>query len=251
MLEIKDLSLTFGGVQALMELNLKVEKKEILAVIGPNGAGKSCVLNCMNGFYHPQKGNIHFWGKEITGMASHKIAELGLGRTFQNIQLYTGLSTLDNLMAARHFHIKSCLIRGALYFGPALREEIDSRIAVERVMDFMEIEHLRRKTVDTLPYGIRKRIELARALVQEPKMLLLDEPMAGMNFEEKEDMARFIIDIFEERNIPIILVEHDMGVVMDLADRIIALDFGRKIAEGPPDEIRNNEKVIAAYLGED
>ncbi|MFH0844027.1 MAG: ABC transporter ATP-binding protein [Pseudomonadota bacterium] len=250
MLKIADLYLAFGGVQALSGVDFQVRPNEILAIIGPNGAGKSCILNCINGFYRPQSGDIYFEGQSITKMPSHKIAELGIARTFQNIQLYEGLSTLDNLMAARHFHIKSGMVRGALFFGPALREEIENRAAVEKVMDFLEMEQHRKKIINTLPYGIRKRIELARALVQEPKILLLDEPMAGMNYEEKEDMARFIIDIFEERDIPIVLIEHDMGVVMDLADRIIVLDFGKKIAEGTPAEIKVDKSVIAAYLGE-
>ena len=251
MLAIENMSLSFGGVQALFEVSLEIMENEIYAIIGPNGAGKTCILNCISGFYHPGKGEIFFDNHNITKLPAYKIAELGLARTFQNIQLYTGLNTLDNLMAGRHFHFKTGFMLGAFYFGPALNEEVKNRKIVEEVMDFMEIGHLRKQIVNTLPYGIRKRIELARALVQEPKILLLDEPMAGMNFEEKEDMARFIVDIYEERNIPIVLIEHDMGVVMDLADRIAVLEFGTKITEGSPDEIKSNKRVIQAYLGED
>ena len=248
-LKVEGISLKFGGVEALTDIDVEVKGPEILAIIGPNGAGKTCLINCVTGFYRPQKGIIYFEGQDITQLPSHKIAELGISRTFQNIQLYTGMSTLDNLMAARHILFKQNPFWGAIYFGKALREEIKHRRAVEEIVDFLEMQAIRKKIVGTLPYGQRKRVDLGRALAQEPKILLLDEPMAGMNVEEKEDMARFIIDIYEQRRIPIVLVEHDMGVVMDIADRVIVSDFGRKIAEGPPSEIKANPDVIKAYLG--
>jgi branched-chain amino acid transport system ATP-binding protein len=263
-IKIENLSLTFGGVKSLTDITVDVRDKEILAIIGPNGAGKTCLLNCINGFYKPQHGEITFDGKKITRIRPDKAARLGLARTFQNIELYTGLSTLDNILAARHVLMKQNLIASALYFGWAHKEEIIHRKTVEDIIDFLEIEAIRKKTVGTLPYGMRKRVELGRALALEPKVLLLDEPMAGMNLEEKEDIARFIIDIFEGQGVTypdtpvlrdgvscIVLVEHDMGVVMDIADRIVVLDFGRKIAEGTPEEIKNNPQVIAAYLGEE
>jgi branched-chain amino acid transport system ATP-binding protein len=261
-LQINNLSLNFGGAKALIDVSLDVKENEILAIIGPNGAGKTCILNCINGFYKPQKGEIYFDGRRITRMQPDKIAKLGIARSLQNIQLYTGLSTLDNIMAARHIHINRSFLSDALFFGRALREEIEHRKTVEDIIDFLEIGAVRKLVVGALPYGMRKRIEIGRALAMEPKILLLDEPMAGMNLEEKEDIARFIIDIFEgqRRKYPktpalrdgvksIVLVEHDMGVVMDIADRIIALDFGQKIAEGKPAEIRKNKEVIEAYLG--
>jgi branched-chain amino acid transport system ATP-binding protein len=241
---------------------MEVRDNEILAIIGPNGAGKTALLNCINGFYKPQKGEIVYDGKRITRMRPDKLAKLGIARTFQNIELYTGLSTQDNIMAARHVLMKENFITGGLYLGWALKEEIEHRQIVEEIMDFLEIAPLRKKVVGLLPYGMRKRVELARALALEPKVLLLDEPMAGMNLEEKEDIARFIIDVFEGQgatypNTPvlsdgirsIVLVEHDMGVVMNIAHRIIVLDFGRKIAEGSPAEISTNPEVISAYLG--
>ncbi len=262
-MRIDKLSLSFGGVKALTDVSLEIKDKELLAIIGPNGAGKTCILNCINGFYKPQQGEIYFEGKKITRLRPDRIAKMGIARTFQNIELYSGLTALDNLMAARHVLMKQATIASALYFGPAHKEEIEHRKAVEDIIDFLEIEPIRKKVVGALPYGMRKRVELGRALALEPKILLLDEPMAGMNLEEKEDIARFIVDIFEGQgetypNTPvlrdgvscIILVEHDMGVVMDIADRIAVLDFGRKIAEGTPEEIKNDQKVIAAYLGE-
>lgn len=248
-LKLENLNLRFGGVQALVDINLDVQEKEILAIIGPNGAGKTSLLNCINGFYHPQTGKVFFQGKLLTGMPPFKIAQLGISRTFQNIQLYTGLSALDNILAGRHLFFKTGMVSGALFFGKSRREEIAHRKVVEDIIDFLEIEAIRKQVVGALPYGLRKRVDLGRALALEPKLLLLDEPMAGMNREEKEDMARFILDIFEEREIPMILIEHDMGLVMDIADRVVVLDFGQKIAEGPPEEIRNDEKVIKAYLG--
>jgi len=263
-MRIENLCLSFGGVRALIDVSLEVRDKEILAIIGPNGAGKTCILNCINGFYKPQEGEIYYEGKKITRLRPDRIAKTGIARTFQNIELYSGLSTLDNLMAARHVLMKQSTMSSTLYFGPAHKEEIEHRKAVEDIIDFLEIEPIRKKVVGALPYGMRKRVELGRALALEPKILLLDEPMAGMNLEEKEDIARFIIDIFEGQGETypetpalrdgvscIILVEHDMGVVMDIADRIAVLDFGRKIAEGTPDEIKVNPQVISAYLGKE
>lgn len=263
-IKIENLSLSFGGVKALSEVNIDIRENEILAVIGPNGAGKTCLLNCINGFYKPQNGKILYEGQDITRIRPDKAAQMGLARTFQNIELYSGLSTLDNLMAARHIMMKQNFVTGAIYFGPAHAEEIIHRRVVEDIIDFLEMEPIRKKVVGALPYGMRKRVELGRALAMEPKVLLLDEPMAGMNLEEKEDIARFVVDIFEGQgdSYPespvlrdgvncIVLIEHDMGVVMDLADRIVVLDFGKKIAEGTPEQIKNNPQVISAYLGKE
>lgn len=248
-LKAEGLHLAFGGVRALSNVSIEVKELEILAIIGPNGAGKTCFLNCISGFYRPQEGSIYFEGQNITQLPSYRIAQLGIARTFQNIQLYTGMTTLDNLMAARHIHFKENLFAGAIYFGKARNEEIKHRRVVEGIIEFLELESIRKRVVGILPYGLRKRVDLGRALALEPKLLLLDEPMAGMNLEEKEDMARFIIDIYERRKIPIVLIEHDMGVVMDIADRIAVLDFGRKIADDSPELIKKNPEVIRAYLG--
>jgi len=262
-IKVKHLFLSFGGVQAQNDVTMDIRENEILAIIGPNGAGKTSLLNCISGFYKPQKGEIYFESKRINNWRPDKIAALGIGRTFQNIELFTGLTTLDNLMAGRHLMMKQNFLTESLYFGWARQDEVEHRRIVERIIDFLEMEPIRKKVVGSLSYGMRKRVELGRALALEPKVLLLDEPMAGMNLEEKEDMARFIFDIFEgqgdtypdvtvlrEGVKSIVLIEHDMGVVMDLADRIVVLDFGEKIAEGSPKEIRINPEVIKAYLGE-
>lgn len=248
-LVVDNISLSFGGIQALKNVSLEIHGKEILAIIGPNGAGKTSLLNSINGFYRPQKGRIYFNDQDVTNLSSHHRAQMGISRTFQNIELYTGMTTLDNLMAARHTRMSYNFLWGALYFGKAHREEIKHRRIVEDIIDFLEMEAIRKKIVGALPYGKRKLVELGRALALEPKLLLLDEPMAGMNVEEKEDMARFVLDIFEEKHIPIVLIEHDMGVVMDIADRVVVLDFGEKIADGTAPEVKANPRVIKAYLG--
>jgi branched-chain amino acid transport system ATP-binding protein len=250
LLQVEHVSLNFGGTAALSDVSFNVQAGEIRAIIGPNGAGKTSMLNCISGFYRPQRGRIQYQNQDLTKTPTHKVAELGIARTFQNIALYTGLSTLDNLMAARHVHMKQNALASMLYWGPAQREEIHHRAIVEEIIDFLEIAHVRKAIVGALPYGLRKRVELGRALAMEPKLLLLDEPMAGMNVEEKEDMARFILDIHERRGTTIVLIEHDMGLVMDISNRVVVLDFGRKIGDGLPDEIKNNEQVIRAYLGQ-
>ncbi len=250
LLSVEQVSISFGGTAVLSDVSFDVRQGEIRAIIGPNGAGKTSILNCISGFYRPQKGHIRFQGHDLTRTPPYRIARLGLARTFQNIALYTGLSTLDNLMAARHIHMRQSSLASMLFWGPARREEVAHRAVVEEIIDFLEIAHIRKAIVGALPYGLRKRVELGRALALEPTVLLLDEPMAGMNVEEKEDMARFILDIHERRGVTIILIEHDMGLVMDISDRVVVLDFGVKIGDGVPDAIKSDPRVISAYLGE-
>jgi branched-chain amino acid transport system ATP-binding protein len=248
-LKVDRVNMRFGAVLALNNVSLEVKDHELLAVIGPNGAGKTSLLNCINGFYRPESGSVTFLGENITRRSPSRIAEKGVSRTFQNMQLYTGLTALDNIMAGRHVYFRRGIAACGFFFGWARKEEIVHRRVVEDILDFLEIKPIRKQVVGALSYGLRKRVDLGRALALEPRLLLLDEPMAGMNREEKEDMARFILDIYEERGTPMILIEHDMGLVMDIADRVVVLDFGVKIAEGTPNEIRNNDKVIKAYLG--
>lgn len=248
-LKLEDVDLSFGGIKALDQISCEVRRGEIYGIIGPNGAGKTSTLNCISGFYRPQSGQIYFEGRPITRLRPDRIAHLGISRTFQNIQLYTGLTVIDNLMAARHFFFKASWLEGAIFYGRPHREEVKNRRIVEELIDFLELEPYRKSVVAALPYGIRKRIDLGRSLAQEPGLLLLDEPMAGMNAEEKEDMARFILYSHQRKGTTIVLIEHDMSVVMDITDRIMTLDFGRRIAEGTPDEIKGNPEVIRAYLG--
>jgi len=250
-LRCEDITLAFGGVTALSNVNFDVREGELLSIIGPNGAGKTCLINTVTGFYRPTAGVVYYEQRELTGLPPHEIAKLGIARTFQNIELFTHLTVLDNLLAARHLYLKPNLFTSSIYFGPAQKKEIRERKIVEDIIDFLEIQAIRNNEVGSLPYGLRKRVELGRALALEPKILLLDEPTAGMNVEEKEDMVRFVLDVLEETNKTVILVEHDMDIVMDISDRIIAFDFGIKIAEGTPLEIKNDDRVIKAYLGED
>ena len=248
-LDVQNISLRFGGVKALTDISFNVKEHEIRAIIGPNGAGKSSMLNCINGVYQPQEGQITFRGQHFRHMNSRQVAEMGIARTFQNLALFKGMSVIDNIMTGRNLKIKSNLLMQALRIGPAEREEIRHREYVEHIIDFLEIQAFRKTPVGQLPYGLQKRVDLGRALAMEPQVLLLDEPMAGMNLEEKQDMSRFILDVNDEFGTTIVLIEHDMGVVMDISDRVVVLDYGKKIGDGTPDEVRSNEEVISAYLG--
>ena len=252
-LDVKNISLRFGGVKALTDISFNVREHEVRAIIGPNGAGKSSMLNCINGVYRPTEGAITFRGQTFSHMDSHQVATMGIGRTFQNLALFKGMSVIDNIMTGRNLRIKSNLFMQALRnpfgMGSAQREEEQHREFVEHIIDFLEIQAFRKTPVGQLPYGLQKRVDLGRALAMEPQLLLLDEPMAGMNVEEKQDMSRFVLDVNEEFGTTIVLIEHDMGVVMDISDRVVVLDYGKKIGDGTPEEVRNNEAVISAYLG--
>jgi len=249
LLRVDGVSVRFGALVALSRVSLEIARGEICAIIGPNGAGKTTLLNVISGFYHPYEGRIVFEGQDRTRLRPYEVAELGVARTFQNVALFKGMSVLDNIMTGRLLKMRGSFLLEALYWGPAMRQELEHRAFVERIIDFLEIEAIRKASAGKLPYGLRKRVELARALAAEPKLLLLDEPMAGMNVEEKEDMCRFILGVNDEFGTTIALIEHDMSVVMDISDRVVALDYGRKIADGTPDEVRADQTVIDAYLG--
>ncbi len=249
LLEVDEISVNFGAVQALDRVSLEIRQEEIVAIIGPNGAGKTTLLNAISGFYHPSEGRIRLRGEDRTHLKPYQVAALGVARTFQNVALFKGMSVLDNIMTGRLLKMRGNFLLDALYWGPAMKQELEHRAFVERIIDFLEIQAIRKTRAGRLPYGLQKRVELGRALAAEPDLLLLDEPMAGMNVEEKEDMCRFILDVNDEFGTTIALVEHDMSVVMDISDRVVVLDYGRKIAEGPPDEVRTDQAVIDAYLG--
>ncbi|WP_395403917.1 ABC transporter ATP-binding protein [Pseudoduganella sp. UC29_106] len=248
-LDLQNISLSFGGVKALTNISFNVREHEIRAIIGPNGAGKSSMLNVINGVYRPQQGQIMYRGEQRKNMDCYHAAKSGIARTFQNIALFKGMTVLDNIMTGRNLKMQTNFLLQALYWGPARREEIAHRMKCEEIIDFLEIQHIRKTPVGRLPYGLQKRVELGRALAAEPQILLLDEPMAGMNVEEKQDMCRFILDVNEQFGTTIVLIEHDMGVVMDISDRVVVLDYGKKIGDGTPDEVRTNQEVINAYLG--
>jgi len=250
-LNINDVTLSFGGLKALSNVDMKIEPGLITSIIGPNGAGKTSMLNCISGFYHPTRGDIYYKEKKLTHASPHQVSSMGIARAFQNLELFSGLSVLDNLLLARHQNLNYSFWHAVIFYGKASRIEAENRAYVEDIIDFMELEPYRKNLVGNLSYGVQKKVEVARALTLAPEILLLDEPMAGMNQEEKEDIVRFVMDIQKERNITIVLVEHDLGVVMDISDRIYVLDFGEVIGSGTPEEVAHNPKVIEAYIGED
>jgi branched-chain amino acid transport system ATP-binding protein len=250
-LKISDVTLSFGGLKALSQVDMTIEPGLITSIIGPNGAGKTSMLNCISGFYHPTKGEIRYKDKDLSHASPHQVSTMGIARAFQNLELFSGLSVLDNLLLARHQNLTYSFFQAAVFFGKASRVEAENRKFVEDIIDFMELEPYRKNLVGSLSYGIQKKVEVARALTMDPDILLLDEPMAGMNIQEKEDIVRFVMDIQKERSVTVVLVEHDLGVVMDISDRIYVLDFGQVIGSGTPEEVANNPKVIDAYIGED